>query len=123
MIPSLNEYIDAERSSKYKGAEFKKKWERIVILHAKKALKGWKATGPVCIRYRFFEKDRRRDYDNIQGLAHKIIQDALVKGKWLPNDGQKWVMPPESEFFIDKDNPRVEVEISEIFQEKNRRRT
>ena len=26
-LPGLNEYIDAERSSRYKGAEMKKKYE------------------------------------------------------------------------------------------------
>lgn len=31
------------------------------------------------MRYRWFEKDRRRDLDNVSSFGRKVIQDALVE--------------------------------------------
>lgn len=40
--------------------------------------------------------------------------DALVKSGTIPNDGWANVAGFADRFFIDKNNPRVEVEITEI---------
>ena len=111
-LPGLNEYIDAERSNRYKAAAMKRDCETLVILSARK-LGRWKAKGPVVLHYRWFERDRRRDLDNICGYGHKVIQDSLVKAKYLPNDGQKWVVGMTDEFCVDKGNPRIEITIEE----------
>lgn len=65
---------------------------------------------PVKIAFRWYEKNSRRDMDNI-AFAKKFILDALVKKGVLQDDGWKWVKGFTDEFFIDKKNPRIEVEL------------
>lgn len=38
-LPGLNEYIDAERKNKYKGADMKRKWQHLVAMALKKQLR------------------------------------------------------------------------------------
>ena len=72
---------------------------------------------PVKIIYRFYEPNKRRDKDNIAGIAHKFIQDALVNDGILKDDGWDYVIGFSDEFYIDRKYPRIEVELCEI---KNR---
>ena len=113
-LPGLNEYIEANRANRQKGAAMKRQWERVVVLAARAQLKGWKARGPVEIRYLWVEKDRRRDKDNISSFGRKAVQDALVKAGVLPNDGWRDIARFTDDFAVDRDNPRVEVEILEV---------
>lgn len=46
--------------------------------------------------------------------AKNFFFDALVKSGTIPNDGWANVKGFSDSFFIDKNNPRVEVEISEV---------
>jgi Holliday junction resolvase RusA-like endonuclease len=68
---------------------------------------------PVKLHFRFYEPNRKRDLDNISGFAHKVIQDALVSCGVLGGDGWKYITGYTDEFFVDKQNPRIEVEIEE----------
>ena len=69
---------------------------------------------PVFIYYRFYEKNKRRDLDNISGFAHKVIQDALVKNGILENDGWANITGFDDSFFIDNEHPRIELTIHEV---------
>lgn len=111
-LPGLNEYINAERTNRYKGAEMKRRAESIV-LHAARSLGKWRAEGPVYMVYHWYCADRRRDKDNISSFGRKVIQDALVRAKILQNDGWKDIIGFEDRFYIDQKNPRVVVEIEE----------
>lgn len=113
-LPNLNEYIEACRRNKYKANKMKKEAEDLVMLCARQQLRGWKARGPVMMFYLWVEKDRRRDKDNISGYGRKIIQDALVKGKFLKNDGWNDIEGFADDFAVDKGNPRIEIVIEEI---------
>lgn len=113
-LPGLNEYIEAERRNKYKAAQIKREAENIVMLCARQQLRGWKARGPVMMFYLWVEKDRRRDKDNVSGYGRKIIQDALVKGGFLKNDGWNDIEGFADDFAVDKGNPRIEIVIEEI---------
>ena len=66
------------------------------------------------MRYRWYEKDRRRDLDNVSSFGRKVIQDALVQTHILKNDGWKEIIGFSDEFFVDARNPRIEVEIEEV---------
>lgn len=72
-----------------------------------------KFTTPVSIHFRWVEKDRRRDYDNIRA-GSKLILDALVRQERIVNDSQAWLRPPTDSFEVDKTNPRIEVTISSV---------
>ena len=116
-LPGLNEYINAERTNRYKGAEMKRRAESIV-LHAARSLGKWRAEGPVYMVYHWYCADRRRDKDNISSFGRKVIQDALVRAKILQNDGWKDIIGFEDRFCIDRKNPRIVVEIEEEENEK-----
>ena len=66
------------------------------------------------MRYVWYEPNKRRDKDNVSSFGRKIIQDALVSGGWLKNDGWADIVGFSDEFRIDKKEPRVEVDIEEI---------
>lgn len=108
-LDGLNEYTQANRSNRHEGAEMKRKNEELVMLSVRKV----KIKQPVKIAFKWYEKNSRRDMDNI-AFAKKFILDALVKKGVLQDDGWKWVKGFTDEFFIDKENPRVEVEMEEV---------
>lgn len=111
-LPGLNEYIAAERSNRHAAAKMKRE-DMNTVLWACKSLRGWKAKDRVWMHYRWYEKDMRRDMDNISSYGRKVIQDALVEGRYLQNDGWKNIAGFDDAFFVDKKNPRIEVEIEE----------
>lgn len=108
----LNEYIEAERRNRYKAATMKREGEAIVGWGIK-ACRLKKVSQPVLMRYRWFEPNQKRDKDNIT-FGRKIIQDALVKMGILQGDGWKHIVGFTDEFYVDKKDPRIEVEITEV---------
>ena len=111
-LPSLNDYVRAERSGWQAANKMKQENETIVIAAARRAHVS-RITKPVYIRYTFYEKNRRRDKDNVAGIAHKIVQDALVKARNLQNDSWDYVTGFSDDFKIDAKNPRIVVELVE----------
>lgn len=86
-LPSLNEYIDICRRNRYESAKFKRQIESKIgmfILPLKRFEK------PVIVHFRWIEKDKRRDADNI-AFAKKFILDAMVKKGKLKDDSRKYV--------------------------------
>lgn len=112
-LPGLNEYISAERANRYKGAKLKRESEDIVVFAIKKCLNGVKIRSPVRMDYVWYEKDKRRDCDNIT-FGRKVIQDALVSAGVLKDDGWKYVVGFSDRFEVDRDNSRIEVLIKEV---------
>lgn len=111
-LPGLNEYINAERTSRYKAAELKHRCETSVSLAIKQQLRR-PLKEPVYMEYRWIERDKRRDKDNICAYGRKIIQDTLVKSKLLKNDGWANIAGFSDNFAVDKTRPRIEVTIYE----------
>ena len=112
-LPGLNDYVNAERANRQKGAAFKKKWQNDVALVIKRQVRG-KLKEPVVMRYTWFERDKRRDKDNVSAFGRKVIQDALVQIKALQNDGWKEIIGFSDDWAVDKARPRVEIEIIEM---------
>lgn len=69
---------------------------------------------PVQMHYRFYVKDKRHDVSNVVSAAIKSFEDALQELRILKNDGMNDVLPYTFEFYVDKNNPRFEVEIREV---------
>lgn len=111
-LPSLNEYIRAERSTKYAAATMKHTWQSYIIAYIVKA-KVKKVKVPVNLVYRHYVKDRRRDRDNIASIVHKFTQDALVMAGILKDDGWDYVLNSYDTWHIDREHPRIEVLIEE----------
>lgn len=113
-LPGLNEFIEAERANRQKGASMKRQAQRVVEMCAKTQLRKFSPTGPVWMRYTWYERNRRRDKDNISSFGRKVIQDGLVKAGVLENDGWAQIDGFSDEFLVDEKRPRVEVEIIEV---------
>lgn len=110
-LPGLNEYIDVCRGNKYEAAEWKNQNDNDCLIFIKSALRG-RQFSSIGITFNWYENNRQRDKDNIC-FAKKFILDAMQKGKVLKNDGWSQIRYFRDEFYIDKDNPRVELIIEE----------
>lgn len=109
-LDGLNEYTRANRSNRYEGAMLKKQNEDIVYWSIVQAKLIRIVNYPITLKITWYEPNLKRDIDNIV-FATKFIQDALVRAKILKNDGQKQINRITHDVFVDKDNPRVEVEL------------
>lgn len=102
-----NEYINIERSNKYKANKIKQYEKRIVGYLATEKYKG---KYPISIKFKPHFKDKRRDLDNyrLKGLI-----DGLVTAKVIKNDNLNCIQKIEIEPVFD-DKTGVEIEIKEI---------
>lgn len=112
-LPGLNEYSAAERKHRQAAAKLKRETEQRIILTARSQLPNVHLSNPVNMFYSWFEPNRRRDKDNI-AFAKKFIQDALVKAGVLKNDGWEEINGFSDCFYVDKENPRIEVQLEEV---------
>jgi Holliday junction resolvase RusA-like endonuclease len=69
--------------------------------------------GKVTVTIRCYEPNAKRDDDNVTSGAAKVILDALKNKGIIKNDGQRYVRCVKCPTMIDRENPRVEVEIEE----------
>jgi Holliday junction resolvase RusA-like endonuclease len=113
-LPNLNDYIGQLNINKFRGADMKRKAETVVKSFIGKQLRGVQIARPVTLSYLWVEPDRKRDLDNIASFGMKAIQDALVKHGTLQNDGWSCITGFSHSFSVDKDNPRIEVLITEV---------
>lgn len=110
-LPTLNEYINKCRYNKFAGNSFKKMYQEYVewcILSSK-----IKPKEKVSIVYKFYEENKRRDKDNVSSFAKKVINDALQETGILKNDNWECIELMTERFKVDKENPRIEVELYE----------
>lgn len=113
-LDGLNDYITACRTNHYKGAGMKSQNERLVCAEIMRQMRGQHFKRPVVMRYTWYEKNRRRDLDNVSSFGRKVIQDALVRCHVLDNDGWRNIKGFSDSFKVDPRNPRIEVEIIEV---------
>lgn len=111
-LPSENEFIAANRADPRKGNAFKQTYQRMVWAYIKQAQVA-PVTKRVIIRYDFYEPNKKRDCGNIFAFASKVTEDALQDAGVLPNDNQTWLGGYDVKFDVDKENPRIEVELKE----------
>lgn len=110
-LATLNEYINKCRYNKFAGNTFKKKYqeyiESCILFYQIKPM------NKVNIIYKFHEKNKRRDKDNVSSFAKKVINDALQETGILKNDNWECIELMTERFKVDKENPRIEVELYE----------
>ncbi len=120
-LPSLNAYISAMNRNRYIGNNMKKE----CMEQCAGPIRQYKleCTGeehlvahsvPVRIHFHWYEKTRRRDLDNISGMGKKIIMDTLVQQGVIHDDGWNEVVGYTDTFYLDRENPRIEVVIEEV---------
>lgn len=77
-------------------------------------LKEVKINPPVEIKYTVYAKDKKHDRMNLGSCLDKCFCDALQTLGMLSNDGWNDIVNISFEYFIDRQNPRAEIEIREI---------
>ncbi len=112
-LPNLNEYTRACRGNKFLGAKMKKNAEEWISIFIKQQLKDIHFEGTVELAFRWYEPNKKRDLDNIC-FAKKFILDSLVSNGIIVADGWKGVIGFTDNFFVDKENPRIEVDIKKV---------
>lgn len=112
-LNNLNDYINALDTSRYKGSALKSDNEAKVLQEIYSQFGRLRITKPVRMEYTWYEKNKKRDKDNVSSFGRKVIQDALVKSRVLQNDGWDNIKGFSDEFYVDKKNPRIEVLIVE----------
>lgn len=73
---------------------------------------GQKLPIPSTLHFHWYRKNKKVDPDNI-AFAKKYILDGIVAAEALPNDGWSEVLGFSDSFSVDKENPRVEIKITE----------
>lgn len=113
-LTDLNKFINSQRANKFGGNNIKQVNTdkcRNAFLLAKAA--GFKVNGPVFLKITWFCKNKRKDKDNI-AFALKFIQDGMVAAGVIKNDGWKEIDGFSHRFEVDKDAPRIEIEVEEL---------
>lgn len=113
-LPSLNEYTIANRSKygKVIGNQVKRDAEQLIGLYIKaQKLTDVHYTMPVRIDFRWYMGNAKKDPDNVC-FAKKFILDALVRNGVLENDNYSHIKGFTDEFYVDRENPRIEVDIT-----------
>lgn len=77
-------------------------------------LRNVRIKNPVFMRYKFYVPNKKRDRSNYSAAFIKSFEDALQHCGVITNDTYDLVLTPEYYFEVDKDNPRVEVEIEVV---------
>ena len=108
-LPGLNEIIDAAKRSPYEYAKMKDRYTSEIGWLAKKLPRYNK----IDITITWHEPNKKRDPDNITG-GQKFILDGLVAGGAIKDDSQRYINSITHRFEVDRDNPRVEIEIREV---------
>lgn len=101
-MPSANEYINACRINRYAGGKMKADEEQKLIW-AIREQGGQPLTPPLKMRTRWYEKNKRRDHDNIV-FSKKFILDSLQKAGVIGNDNWGWISGFEDTVLLAKDH-------------------
>lgn len=110
-LPNLNDYTKACRGNKFAGAKMKRAAEETIVWHIiEQRIVPFE--GRVKLAFRWYEPNRKRDLDNIC-FAKKFILDALVSSGTIEADSWRCVVGFTDNFFVDNENPRIEVDIYE----------
>jgi len=110
-LPSMNDIIRACRTNPHAGAKMKRDSEAVVMgcIYASRLVA---MKSPVHVHFAWYERDARRDPDNIRAGA-KFLLDALTRTGVIENDSQAHIAGLSDTFEVDKANPRIEVTLEE----------
>lgn len=110
-LPGMNEILAASNNNRHVYNEMKRvntlfvarlvQSQKIPLLPKSDYIITW-----IC-------ENTRRDKDNIM-TGQKFIFDGLVQAERIKNDGWKQIGDVTHRFLVDRDNPRIEIEIKEL---------
>lgn len=115
-LSGTNDIIRMAAWNRYAGGAKRKKEKELCAWHIRhdNAIHKAHFTNAVRVSLAWIEPNAKRDLDNITG-GLKVILDALVMCKIIPNDSREWVKAIEHRFpEPDKKKPRIEVTLTDI---------
>lgn len=117
-LPCMNDLITTNRRNRYAGAKLKKDTQKQIedVLLPQIQLRStarYGFSGKVAVIVRFYEPDKRRDEDNVLS-GMKFIFDAMQGIGLIENDNQAHLHIAHAEVFVDKKNPRIEIELEQF---------
>lgn len=89
-LPTLNEYINLERTNKYAAAAFKKKFTKVCATNALVVKNKLNQDAVYSLIINWTTDNNRSDADNIY-FGVKFILDGLVESGALENDNRKHI--------------------------------
>lgn len=113
-IKGLNELLNGRmynfRTKKYQNP-VKTENDKVCRLAIQKYMRGVKIDKPIRCTYWIYAGDKRHDRGNLACAVEKSFLDALQEMKVIKNDGFDDVL--DSVFYteLDRENPRIEVEV------------
>ena len=110
-FPNLNDYVRAshnEHARRRMKAEADGAVAWAVLTNDVPRLKP-----PVRVTVDCYEKDARRDPDNVHSMARKFVLDGLVAAGVIKDDSRKYVEQCPDRVLTDRARPRVVVEVSD----------
>lgn len=107
-LPSLNDYIRAERANRFAAAGLKKKAQAAIVEAMGEEPPRFE--GGVEVRVLWVRPDMRTDKDNV-AFAKKFILDALQEAGVIAKDSWRLCTPYDSGFLVSKANPRTIVTV------------
>ena len=105
-LPGLSELIAANRNGWREGARLKKETDTLIRLCIKAARNRgecWAVRDQCAILFYWFERNHRRDLDNIFS-GKKFILDAMVAEGLIKNDSQRYVGALADRFTLAEDD-------------------
>lgn len=110
-LTDLNNFINSQRANRFGGAALKKKnTQKCASYFA--PIKAKKLKFPLTIHFYWYAPNKRKDPDNL-AFAKKFILDGMQEAGLIKNDGWNEIKGFIDTFEIDKENPRIEVELEE----------
>lgn len=116
-LKGLNEVLGGRiynhRTRKYHNP-VKSDNDKVCLAAIRKCLGNLHIENSIKCTYHVYVKDKRHDRGNLHAAIEKSFLDALQTAKVIRNDGYDDVLDSTFHTYIDRDNPRVVVEIIEI---------
>jgi len=109
---TLNSYSDAERTHYRYGASIKKAETNRAALELKQQWDGVPIPKSV-FKFTWYRRNRRTDPDNFC-FSVKFLMDSMVQIGMISNDGWNNVAGYNHKWEVDKENPRVVIELESV---------
>lgn len=116
-LKGLNELLGGRvynfRTKKYNNS-VKSENDKVCRLAIQKYMRGVKIDKPIKVTYHIYAQDKRHDRGNLASATEKSFLDALQEMKVIKNDGFDDVLDSTFITELDRNNPRIVVEIEEV---------
>lgn len=109
-LPSLNQYITICRANKWGANAWKRRYQKIIGKQIAEQCGNFYIDKPFTLDLVICEGNKRRDKDNVEAMAKKLILDTLQEINYIQND--KLYDGGETTFTYNKNNSYIEVDIN-----------